>query len=91
MTVSGGPIFHSTNVEFDVKGGVADVVEGATAIIIMVFVAATATNTMTKHYHHNNYEYSYRIFISNVKGRLPGRLTMVSQIGRKFGRLLIGV
>ena len=53
---SGGPIFHSTNVEFDVKGGVADVVEGATAIITMVFVATTATNTMTKHYHHNNYE-----------------------------------
>jgi hypothetical protein len=39
-----------------VKGGVADVVEGATAIITMVFVATTATNTMTKHYHHNNYE-----------------------------------
>ena len=78
-TVSGGPIFQSTNVEFAVKGGVADVVEGDTAIIIMVFVATTATNTMTEHYHHNNYEQSSRIFISNVKGRLPGRLMTVSQ------------
>ena len=51
-------MFHATKVEFDVKGGVADVVEGATAIMIitMVFVATTATNTMTKHNHHNNYE-----------------------------------
>ena len=79
MTVSSGPIFHATKVVFDVKGGVADVVEGATAIIIMLLVATNATNTMTKHYHHNNYELSSRIFISNVKDRLPGRLMMVSQ------------
>ena len=46
MTVSGGQIFHSTNVQFDVKGGVADVVEGATAIIMIMLVATTAVEVV---------------------------------------------